>query len=62
MRPVRACTSTELSAFRNLEWSFSTALFGGVSSGTGTARRPPGSVPSHTIRSALLLFFVHLAF
>jgi hypothetical protein len=33
MRPVSACTSTELSAFWSLEWSFSTPLFGGVSSG-----------------------------
>ena len=61
MRPVRACTSTELSAFRSPEWSFSTALFDdGVSSGTGTVRRPPGSVPGRMIRSALLLSSVHL--
>ena len=60
MRPVRACTSTELSAFRSLEWSFSTALFGGVSS--GTVQWPPGSVPGRTIRSVLLLSSVHLAF
>ena len=39
MRPVRACTSTELSAFWSPEWSFSTALFGGVSSGTLLAPR-----------------------
>ena len=60
MRPVRACTSTELAAFRSLEWSYSTALFGGVSS--GTVRWPPGSVPGCTIRLALLLSSVHLTF
>lgn len=60
IRPVRACTSTELSAFRSPEWSFSTALFGSVSS--GTVWRPPGSVPGRTIRSVLLPSSVHLAF
>ena len=34
MGVVRACTSTELSAFRSLECSLSTALLGGASSGT----------------------------
>ena len=38
-KPDSARTSTELSALRSPEWSFSTALFGGVSS--VTAWRPP---------------------
>jgi hypothetical protein len=60
IRPVRTCTSTELSVFRSVECSLSTFLSGGVSS--GTSWRPPGSVPGRTIRSCFRCSSVHLAF
>jgi hypothetical protein len=59
MRPVRACTSTEFSAFRSPEWSLRALLFGNMSS--GTVWRPGGSVPGYTTRYVLFWCFVHLA-
>jgi hypothetical protein len=55
--PVRACTSTELFAFWSHKWSFSTALFGGVSSGIA---RLPGSVLGYATCSSLLGSASHL--
>jgi hypothetical protein len=56
---VRACTSTELSAFLSPECSLSTASFGGVSLGIALL---PGSVPGRTILSTLFRSLFHLSF
>jgi hypothetical protein len=58
MRPVRACTSIELSAFRSPAWSLSAPLSGGVSS--GTALWAPRSVPGCRTLSVLFRSFFHL--
>jgi hypothetical protein len=48
IRPARACTSAELSAFLSPECGLSTALFGGVSSGIALLL---GSIPGRTTLS-----------
>jgi hypothetical protein len=54
---VRACTSTELSAFLSPECSLSTASFGGVSSGIALL---PGSVPGFIYIINLLVYAIQL--
>jgi hypothetical protein len=62
IRPVRACTSTEFSAFWSPEWSSSTALFGGVASGIAwLLLGVPGSVPGCTTCSSFLCSVSHRA-
>ena len=58
IRHVRACTSTELSAFLSPEWSLSTALFGGISSGIALL---PRSAPGRATLSTIFGYFFHLA-
>jgi hypothetical protein len=59
IRPVQACTSTELSAFLSPEWSLSTALFGGASLGIVLL---PRLVPGGTTLSTLFQSLFHLSF
>jgi hypothetical protein len=62
IQPVRACISTELSAFQSLAWSSSNLLLGRLSSKTGAeiVWRSPGPAPGRTTCSALFRSLFHL--